>query len=407
MKTNMEHLKSKIYLSDNTIDSTSDTEVKNCIPLSCQNAIGNARGSKNEIEGNENFSFHIDETSYSECPYAYSTNPQKYDDSKLKNIKGESDNEFIRSRSYTSSTSTESSLLSRTSEQRSGNHRVCFIICIQIFTFLVFVSLINVLFVMLFDLQYKLESETSERRKESNKLCMPCNELYLGPLEEDNENLNLLSREIDDGVEVCCAKGWNQTSILIEVFFKRREKLNHANDIIQSESNCKCNTSDSNDVTNDNSPRTAGHLLMGVQPDKTGSSPYTVRNWIRTGATTHASGIQVKDSQIIIDASGLYLVYSQIYFNSVYKGQPLQNTSQVLYHYVYRWNIIYPNGGHELLLKSVRTQCWAENRVYGDYTSYTAGVFKLNAGDNLYVQSSNLEILSREQHATFIGITQL
>ena len=236
---------------------------------------------------------------------------------------------------------------------------------------------------------------------------MPCNELSLGPLEEENENLNLLSREIDDGVEICCAKGWNQTSILIDVLFKRREKLNHANDIIQSESNCKCNTSDSNDVTNDNSPRTAGHLLMGVQPDKTGSSPYTVRNWIRTGATAHASGIQVKDSQIIIDASGLYLVYSQIYFNSVYKGQPLQNTSQVLYHYVYRWNIIYPNGGHELLLKSVRTQCWAENRVYGDYTSYTAGVFKLNAGDNLYVQSSNLEILSREQHATFIGITQL
>ena len=70
---------------------------------------------------------------------------------------------------------------------------------------------------MLFDLQYKLESETSERRKESNKLCMPCNELYLGPLEEEYENLNRLSREIDDGVEVCCAKGWNQTSILIDV----------------------------------------------------------------------------------------------------------------------------------------------------------------------------------------------
>jgi hypothetical protein len=94
--------------------------VKTCIPL-CQNAIGNARGSNNEIEGNEHFSFQRDETSYSECPYAYSKNPQKYDDSKLKNIKGESDNESIRSRSYTSSTSTESSLISRTSERRSGN----------------------------------------------------------------------------------------------------------------------------------------------------------------------------------------------------------------------------------------------------------------------------------------------
>lgn len=87
----------------------------------------------------------------------------------------------------------------------------------QIFTLVVFVSLIIMLFVMLFDLKHKMESETSGRRKESNKVCMPCNELSLGPLEEDNENLNLLSREVDDGVEVCCAKGWNQTSILIDV----------------------------------------------------------------------------------------------------------------------------------------------------------------------------------------------
>jgi hypothetical protein len=49
-----------------------------------------------------------------------------------------------------------------------------------------------------------------------------------------------------------------------------------------------------------------------------GGSPYTVHNWIEEAPTAHASGIKVQDSQIIVNKSGLYLVYSQIfvYYNS-------------------------------------------------------------------------------------------
>ena len=139
----------------------------------------------------------------------------------------------------------------------------------------------------------------------------------------------------------------------------------------------------------------------------TGGSPYTVHNWTEEAPTAHASGIKVQDSQIIVNKSGLYLVYSQILFSNMYKGQSTVNTSQVLYHYVYRWNVIYPNGGQELLLKSVRTQCWAVNRLYGDYTSYTSGVFKLNCGDQLFVKASKLDKMSRDPHASFFGIAKL
>jgi hypothetical protein len=66
-----------------------------------------------------------------------------------------------------------------------------------------------------------------------------------------------------------------------------------------------------------------------------GGSPYTVHNWIEEAPTAHASGIKVQDSQIIVNKSGLYLVYSQILFSDLYKGQSTLNTSQVLYHYVY------------------------------------------------------------------------
>lgn len=137
-----------------------------------------------------------------------------------------------------------------------------------------------------------------------------------------------------------------------------------------------------------------------------GGSPYTVHNWIEEAPTAHASGIKVQDSQIIVNSSGLYFIYSQILFSNLYKGQSALNTSQVLYHYVYRWNVIYPNGGQELLLKSVRTQCWAENRVYGDYTSYASGVFKLNSGDQLFVKASKIDKMSRDPHASFFGIVK-
>ncbi|CAC5420618.1 unnamed protein product [Mytilus coruscus] len=184
---------------------------------------------------------------------------------------------------------------------------------------------------MLNKLQGNLEEEKAERKDKSNTLCLPCNDLILGPLEHDNENIKLLNRKQEDGIQVCCAKGFNQTSILMDLLFKRREKLHHA------------------------------------------------QNY----------------------------QYHQIFFSNLYKGQTTSNTSQALYHYVYRWNVFYPNDGNELLLKSVRTQCWAENRVYGDYTSYTSGVFKLSAGDNLYVKASKLDLISRDPKASFFGIAKL
>lgn len=138
-----------------------------------------------------------------------------------------------------------------------------------------------------------------------------------------------------------------------------------------------------------------------------GKNPYTVKNWIKDGSLAHFSGIEVQDSRVIVSRPGLYLVYSQILFTNLYKGQTTQNTSQTLYHYVHRWNINYPNDGTEMLLKSVRTQCWAENKLYGDYTSYTAGVFKLNVGDNLYVKTSTLDLMARDQQTSFFGVAKL
>ena len=143
------------------------------------------------------------------------------------------------------------------------------------------------------------------------------------------------------------------------------------------------------------------NLMFYLFTDK---SPFTVGNWVSQGPTSHTNDILVDDSRIFINTSGLYFVYSQIFFSDLYKGQALSNKSHTFYHYVYRFNHIYPNDGQELLLKSVRTECWAKSKFFGDYTSYTAGVFRLNVGDQIFVKVSQIRLMSRDRQASFFGV---
>lgn len=120
----------------------------------------------------------------------------------------------------------------------------------------------------------------------------------------------------------------------------------------------------------------------------------------------HIRGVQLRNDRVRVNNSGLYYLYSQVYFLSLYFGGNSPGAT-TLYHYVYRYNVIYPNGGEELLLKSVRTQCWERNKEYDDYTSFTGGVFRLNVGDEIYVKVSNISQVSQDPKATFFGMFKL
>ncbi|VDI28511.1 tumor necrosis factor ligand superfamily member 10 [Mytilus galloprovincialis] len=261
------------------------------------------------------------------------------------------------------------------------------------------------MFTSLDNLRQDLYNEKLERGNRENTICVACYDLILGPLNEDNVKLHLLKRNTENGTEFCCAKGWNQTSILVSLLmFERQERLKKSQDRILSESVCKCNSlSDARNITRPRRPSV--HLTAGVQPITDGHEPpFTVGNWVSQGPTSHTNDIHVDDSRIFINTSGLYFLYSQIFFSDLYNDQAQSNRTHTFYHYVYRFNYIYPNDGQELLLKSVRTQCWAKNKIYSDYTSYTAGVFRLNKGDQIFVKVSQIRLISRDRQASFFGV---
>jgi len=121
----------------------------------------------------------------------------------------------------------------------------------------------------------------------------------------------------------------------------------------------------------------------------------------------HISGkLSLHNDRLRIATSGLYFVYSQVYFEAVY-GNGYQGTERNVYHYVYRFNHIYPNGGRQLLMKNVVTQCWEPQKAYWDYTSYTGAAIHLNAGDELYVNVTNINLVSRDSKASFLGIFKI
>ena len=116
------------------------------------------------------------------------------------------------------STTSSSSLLSGSKQDKCQNKRcIIAIICVNVTIVVIAFSLIIIQFVMLTKLQDELEAEKTERKDKSNTLCLPCNDLILGPLEHDNENIKLLDSKEEDGIQVCCAKGSNQTSILMDL----------------------------------------------------------------------------------------------------------------------------------------------------------------------------------------------
>ena len=114
------------------------------------------------------------------------------------------------------------------------------------------------------------------------------------------------------------------------------------------------------------------------------------------------------NDRIRVNTPGLYFIYSQVYFVSYQNGaQNNVTSSHALYHFVYRFNVIYPNGGEELILKSVRTKCWSRAKDFDDHTSYTAAAIHLNANDEIYVKVSNVSYVSRDSKATFLGLFKI
>nr|KAG5693540.1 hypothetical protein BaRGS_019866 [Batillaria attramentaria] len=136
---------------------------------------------------------------------------------------------------------------------------------------------------------------------------------------------------------------------------------------------------------------------------------FPIAQWIHQEDLAFTNHVTYRHGRIVVPDDGLYYVYSQIAFLEVLLDHSGSNPgpgtdSPSLSHYLYRYNIIYPNGGEEKLVQNSITKCWGPNKAFGEYTSYLGAVFHLRQGDEVFVKVSNITMVARDPKSNYFGL---
>lgn len=240
---------------------------------------------------------------------------------------------------------------------------------------------------------------------EKEELCIPCDEVRLGPSFEEDRALDYFVRKpkTENVAEQCCVETPSQLLRMLRMFVQRKYREEIA------EGNIKIASSDK-----DGGEQTpAAHLMGSVRRPDHPTMPgrqFPISQWISDEDLAFTNRVQYRHGRIVIRDSGLYYVYSQISFLEVFDVASKHNDdsgSQSLSHYLYRYNIIYPKGGEESMIQNSITKCWDNNKAFGEYTSYLGAVFYLRQGDELFVKVSNLTLMVREPKLNYFGLFKI
>ncbi|KAG8436682.1 hypothetical protein GDO86_007681 [Hymenochirus boettgeri] len=138
--------------------------------------------------------------------------------------------------------------------------------------------------------------------------------------------------------------------------------------------------------------RLAAHLTA-----KQGTSlPLT---WEETIGRAFTSGVRYKNRGLVVNQTGLYFLYSSVYF----RGASCRSTA-FLSHTVYKKSKRYP--GELKLMENRENQYCDANSNWGRH-SYLGALFNLTSDDTLYVNVSDINLISFEESKTFFGLYKL
>ncbi|XP_059998168.1 tumor necrosis factor ligand superfamily member 6 isoform X1 [Lagenorhynchus albirostris] len=120
--------------------------------------------------------------------------------------------------------------------------------------------------------------------------------------------------------------------------------------------------------------------------------------WEDTYGIALVSGVKYKKGSLVINETGLYFVYSKVYF----RGQSCNK--QPLNHKVYMRNFRYPQ---DLVLMEGKMMDYCTTGQMWARSSYLGAVFNLTNADHLYVNVSEPSLVNFEESKTFFGLYKL
>nr|XP_033818085.1 tumor necrosis factor ligand superfamily member 6 [Geotrypetes seraphini] len=120
--------------------------------------------------------------------------------------------------------------------------------------------------------------------------------------------------------------------------------------------------------------------------------------WEDTYGRTFTAGVQYKNTGLIVNETGLYFVYSMVYFRwKSCENNPLSHT-------VFKRTPRYPK---DMVLMEGKTTNYCTDRSMWARNSYLGAVFNLTRSDSLHVNVSNVNFVGFEESKTFFGLYKL
>uniref|UniRef100_A0A8C5RBF0 Tumor necrosis factor ligand superfamily member 6 n=1 Tax=Leptobrachium leishanense TaxID=445787 RepID=A0A8C5RBF0_9ANUR len=120
--------------------------------------------------------------------------------------------------------------------------------------------------------------------------------------------------------------------------------------------------------------------------------------WEDTVGRAFTAGIQYKKRGLVVNQTGLHFLYSAIYFRGTVC------VDKQLTHVVYKKPLRYP--GEMKLMENVEYHYCSSNGIWGRH-SYLGAVFNLSRSDIIYVNVSEVNLVSPEESKTFFGMYKL
>ena len=121
------------------------------------------------------------------------------------------------------------------------------------------------------------------------------------------------------------------------------------------------------------------------------------------------NGVAYHHGDVTVPKEGLYFIYSQVFFRSPQCNRsPLYGVDHgdsIMVHSVYRHSRTYDHP--DALMEGMKFQCSDDNnrsRIIWYGSNYQAGLFYLQAGDQLWVRVSDGSLIVARGEKTYFGL---
>uniref|UniRef100_A0A2C9K817 THD domain-containing protein n=1 Tax=Biomphalaria glabrata TaxID=6526 RepID=A0A2C9K817_BIOGL len=248
---------------------------------------------------------------------------------------------------------------------------------------------------------------------EREELCVPCEDFLTGPSPQELSKLNRFTmKDTDTGGRDCCVDQPLELLELLKLHIEKRFRQEMAKGTMNRWDKLSRQDAPSN---NSKVLKPAAHLMY-INQDMTNVAQvhgrqYTIGKWLHDDDIAFTYQIDYRHGRLVIPEDGHYYIYSQISFiemfdvqNNEAYGSRNGPEGPSLSHYLYRYNILYHNGGEEKLAQNSITKCWGQSKTFGEYTSNLGAVFYLRNADEIFIKVSNISMISSDPKLSYFGL---